>query len=64
MANRTYFQVEDECGIFRTFPTLEAASEFAEEVLISTGDDDIGIFEVKEVASVSREVSFSLHIYE
>lgn len=64
MAKRTYFQVADEYGDHHIFQTLKEAGEYAEEVLISTGDDDIGIFEVKEVASVNREVSVSLHIYE
>ena len=64
MSRRAYFQVPDEYGDFHTFQTLIEAGEFAEQVLLSSGEGDIGIFEVKEVASVIREVSFNLHIYK
>jgi len=64
MENQTAYLVVDDFGDYHSYQTLEEAGKFAEMVMRSTEEDMIGIFEIKEVAYVGREVSFSLHVYE
>lgn len=63
MNDQASYLVVDDFGDYHSFQTLKEAGRFAEMVMRSTEEEEVAIFAVKEVACVSREVSFSLHIY-